>query len=65
MQPSQIYQHQEQKPIQKVLDELRIIKLELSSIKRDLTFIKQQVEVPDFTKIETPTEIENIGWRLW
>lgn len=58
-------QLQEQKPIQRVLNELRIIKLELSNIKREIIFIKQQVEVPDFTKIETPTEIESIGWRLW
>ena len=59
--------HQDQKPIQKVLDELRIIKLELDEIRRVVYFIKHQVDVPDFMKIESEpeTEMEHIGWRIW
>tara|TARA_R110001592_G_scaffold360936_1_gene670344 strand:+ start:8229 stop:8381 length:153 start_codon:yes stop_codon:yes gene_type:complete len=50
-----------------VLDELRIIKLELDEIRRVVYFIKHQVDVPDFMKIESEpeTEMEHIGWRIW
>ena len=68
-------QHQDQKPIEKVLNELRIIKLELDEIRKVIYFIKHQVEVPDFMKLEDEeplenepepeTKIQDIGWRLW
>jgi len=60
-------QRQDQKPIQKVLDEIRIIKFEIDEIRRIVRYIKHQVAPPDFMKIEAEpeTEIQDIGWRIW